>query len=184
MLYWEELSQSMVFIIRYEHLPTLSNFVAGRHSNGNYYLNQTDDIRKALNEYRAIFFNKNDGISYGSITNLYHKAISNNDLHPRMKIETFDHENNNVSSNYLKHLKSRKKAIQNAINHSDFDFIFNGVLQHSDKKHASRMIKSYTDGSLTYLLLKNLIIAQGLKEFLREHYKLINTLHYPKIGPL
>lgn len=47
-----------------------------------------------------------------------------------------------------------------------------------------RMVKAYTDGSLAYTLLKNFILARGMKEFLREHYRVINTLNFPAMGSL
>jgi hypothetical protein len=182
---WAEQAQSLAFIVRYEHLPEIHNFVAGRHpTSGRYYLNEIDKVRAALNEYRTIFFNKDDGIFYGKITNLYQKAF--NPTHPNasMQIEALTAEGQDISAEYLSHLKSRKQAIQYAIKKSDFEYIFNGVLQHSDGQYAMQMVKQYTDGSLAYLLLKNFIIAQGLKNFLSEHYKVINVLNFPKMGPL
>ena len=71
MITWKEQAQSLAFIVRYEHLPELHDFVPGRHPSGRYYLNEIDQIRAALNEYRTIFYNQKDGIFYGTITNLY-----------------------------------------------------------------------------------------------------------------
>lgn len=183
---WEEQAQSLAFVVRYEHLPEINSFVAGRHpTTGRYYLNEIDQIRAALNEYRTIFFNRSDGIFYGAITNLYQKAFNpaQPDKAP-MQIVAQTASGQDVSSEYLKHLKSRKKAINDAVQNSDFNFIYNGVLQHADAQYAMQMVKQYTDGSLAYLLLKNVIIAQGLKDFLSEHYKVINVLNFPRMGPL
>jgi hypothetical protein len=181
---WEEQAQSLAFVVRYEHLPELHNFVAGRHPSGRYYLNEIDQIRAALNEYRTIFYNQNDGIFYGAITNLYQKAFSSEHPNATMRIKALTPEGQDLSTDYLEHLKSRKKAIRYGIEKSDFDYIYNGVLQHADGKYAMQMVKEYTDGSLAYLLLKNVLIAQGLKDFLSEHYKVINVLNFPKMGPL
>ena len=101
-----------------------------------------------------------------------------------MRIEAVTRDDEDLSEEYLEHLISRKKAIRSAIAKSDFDYVFNGVLQHSDDKFAMQMVKEYTDGSLAYLLLKNLLIAQGLKEILSEHYKVINVMNFPKMGAL
>jgi len=182
---WATQSQSLAFVVRYEHLPELHSFVAGRHpKTGLYYLNEIDQIRAALNEYRTIFFNKRDGIFYGVITNLYQKAFSSTDPNAPMRIEALTSSDEDLSADYLVHLQSRKTAIRVAIENSDFDYIFNGILQHTDDRFAMQMVKDYTDGSLAYLLLKNLLIAQGLKEFLNEHYKVINVLNFPRMGPL
>ena len=178
-------AQSLTFIIRYDHLPELNNFVAGRHPRtGLYYLNEIDSIRAALNEYRTIFFNNKDGIYYGRITNLYQQAFVPDPTGARMRFDAINANHVDQSADFLEHLKSRKKAIQHTIAQSDFDFIFNGVLQHSDGTHSMRMVKAYTDGSLAYTLLKNLILAQGMKDFLREHYRVINTLNFPSMGSL
>jgi hypothetical protein len=178
-------AQSLTFIIRYDHLPEFKDFVAGRHpKTGLYYLNEIDKIRAALNEYRTIFFNNKDGIYYGRITNLYQQAFLAEPFGVSMRFAAIDANDVDHSAGFLEHLKSRKKAIQHTITHSDFDFIFNGFLQHSDGTHSMRMVKAYTDGSLAYTLLKNFILAQGMKEFLREHYRVINTLNFPTMGPL
>ena len=182
----EEQAQSLVFVVRYEHLPEISSYVAGRHpETGRYYLNEIDDIRAALNEYRTIFFNHNDGIHFGAITNLYQRRFCPEDPNRApMIIQALTKEKKDLSAEYLNHLKSRKKAIRKAVEMSDFDFIYNGVLQHADGRHAMRMIKAYTDGSLAYLLLKNLTLAQGMKKLLNEHYKVIRILNFPRMGAL
>lgn len=178
-------AQSLTFIIRFNHLPEFDSFVAGRHpKTGLYYLNEIDSIRAALNEYRTIFFNQRDGIYFGRITNLYQRAFVAELAGLSMRFEAIDANEVDHSTAFLEHLKSRKKAIQHTIAHSDFDFIFNGVLQHSDGTHSMRMVEAYTDGSLAYTLLKNFILARGLKEFLREHYRVINTLNFSAMGPL
>ena len=180
-----EQAQSLAFIVRYQHLPELHSFTAGRDpKTGLYYLNEIDQVRAALNEYRTIFYNKNDGISYGVITNLYQRAFTLGDPDASMRIEALSSSGDDHSQDYLEHLLSRKKAIRAAISDSDFDYIFNGVLQHSDNKFAMQMVKDYTDGSLAYLLLKNLLIAQGLKDLLTEHFKVINVLNFPRMGAL
>lgn len=182
---WAEQAQSLVFVIRYEHLPELQSFVAGRHPNtGFFYLNEIDQIRAALNEYRTIFYNQRDGIFYATITNFYQKSFAPNALNASIRIEALTLSGEDLSIDHLKHLKSRRKAIQMAIRKSDFDYIFNGVLQHTDDKFAMQMVIDYADGSLNYLLLKNVLIAQGLKEILVEHYKVINVMSFPKMGAL
>lgn len=182
---WAEQAQSLAFVVRYEHLPVLNSFVAGHQpQTGLYYLNEIDQIRAALNEYRTIFFNKKDGIYYGAITNLYQKAFIHGDPKATMKIEAFTSSGEDRTVDYLTHLRSRKKAIRAAIQQSDFDYIYNGVLQHTNDKFAFQMVKDYADGSLSYLLLKNVLIAQGLREFLVEHYRVINTMNFPKMGAL
>lgn len=177
-------AQSLTFMVRFDHLPEIHDFVAGRHPSGRYYLNEIDKIRAALNEYRTIFFNKKDGVYFGRITNLYQRSFIEEPPGSSMRFSAIDRQGQDHSVDFLAHLKSRRKAIQHAINRSDFDFIFNSVLQHSDGQHAMRMVNAYTDGSLNYTLLKNFIIAQGLKEFLKQHYRVINTLNFPIMGSL
>jgi hypothetical protein len=177
-------AQSLTFIVRFDHLPEIHDFTAGHHPNGSYYLNEIDKIRAALNEYRTIFFNEKDGVYFGRIAKLYQHSFIKEPPRSSMRFFAIDRQNNDHSADFFAHLKSRCKAIRHAINRSDFDFIFNGVLQHSDGQHAMRMVNAYTDGSLNYILLKNFIIAQGLKDFLKEHYRLINTLNFPMMGSL
>jgi hypothetical protein len=178
-------AQSLTFIIRFDHLPEIESFVAGRHPNsGRFYLNEIDTIRAALNEYRTIFYNEKDGIYYNKITSLYQQAFLSEPVGCSMRFKAIGSDGVDRSVDFLKHLKSRKRAIQHTIKRSDFNFIYNGVLQHSDARHSRRMINAYTDGSLAYTLLKNFILARGMKEFLREHYRVINTLNFPVMGSL
>jgi len=46
------------------------------------------------------------------------------------------------------------------------------------------MIEDYTDGTMNYILLKNLALARGVKSLFQEYYKVVKGLNFPKMGGL
>ena len=179
----EERAQSMVFVFRYDHLPEINHLTIGeRH--GRYFINEIDDIRAAVNEYRTIFFNQRDPIYFGRISNVYRDKLLNRDPRNGLSITARDEAENDVTLGYVSHLDSLKKSIHAVIRESDFDYIFNGVLQHSDGHHARRLIQDYTEGTLNYVLLRNLTYAQHIKHMFKEHYRVITALSFPRMGGL
>ena len=174
---------SMVFMYRYDHLPEPNNFVVGEYR-GRHYINEIDDIRAALNEYRTIFFNKTDSLYYGKISNSYRKKLINRDPAKGLSISAINKEKKDVTLEYVSYLDSTKKAIRYIIYASDFDYIFNGVLQHSDVKYSKKLIEDYTSGSLNYILLKNLALAKYVKLLFKEYFRVIGGLNFPRMGGL
>jgi hypothetical protein len=179
----EERARSMVFVFRYDHLPEISNLTVAQYR-GRYFINEIDDIRAALNEYRTIFYNKSDAIYFGRISTIYRERLVNRDPRKGLSITAKDAKENDVTVDYVSHLDSRKKAIRAIISESDFDYIFNGVLQHSDGKYSRKLINDYTSGNLNYILLRNLTLARHIKFLFKEHYKVITGLNFPRMGGL
>jgi len=179
----EERAQSMVFIFRYEHLPEITEFTVAEYK-GRYFLNEIDDIRAALNEYRTIFYNNNDAIYYGRISNLYRAKLMNRDSSKGLSIIVNNEKDENITSEYIDYLDSTKNAIRAIIKASDFDYLFNAVLQHSDSGYARKLIKDYTSGEMNYLLLKNLNLAMSLKTLFSDYKQIINALSFPRMGGL
>ena len=179
----DERACSMVFIFRYDHLPDIHELTVGEH-HGRYYLNDIDNIRAAINEYRTIFWNKRDPIYYGKISNLYRAKLLNRDPSKGLSITAKNKKGHDVTMAFVEHLDFQKKAIRKIIKYSDFDYIFNGVLQHSDGRFSSRLIKDYTNGNLNYILLKNMTLARHIKTLFQGYYKVINGLSFPRMGCL
>jgi hypothetical protein len=178
-----ERAVSMVFMFRYDHLPEYNDFVVGEHR-GKYYINEIDDIRAALNEYRTIFYNKKDSLYYGKISNIYREKLLNRDARKGLSISAIDNKENDITLEYIAYLDSTKKAIRYIIDASDFNYIFNGVLQHSDIKYSNKLINDYTDGNLNYILLKNLTLAKCIKLLFKEYARIIGGLSFPRMGSL
>jgi len=179
----DERACSMVFIFRYDHLPDIHDFTVGEH-HGRYYLNDIDNIRAAINEYRTIFWNQKDPIFFGKISKIYRAKLVNRDPSKGLSITAKNKKGHDVTMDFVKHLDSKNKAIRKIIQQSDFDYVFNGVLQHSDGKFSRQLIKDYTNGNLNYILLKNMTLARHIKLLFREYYKVINVLSFPRMGCL
>lgn len=179
----DERACSMVFIFRYDHLPDIHEFTVGEH-HGRHYLNEIDNIRAAINEYRTIFWNQRDPIYFGKISNIYRAKLVNRDPSKGLSITAKNNDGHDVTTDFVEHLDSTKKAIRKIIQNSDFDYIFNGVLQHSDGKFSTRLIEDYTNGNLNYILLKNMTLARHIKLLFQEYYKVISVLSFPRMGCL
>lgn len=181
-LTYEERAQSMVFMFRYDHLPEIDNLVVGEHR-GRYFINEIDEIRAALNEYRTIFFNQRDAIYFGRISNVYRAKLINRDPSLGLSI-TAEKNNKNVTDEYVAHLDSRNKAIRAIIKESDFDYLFNAVLQHSEPSMSKRLIDDYTSGKMNYILLRNLTLARHIKHLFKGYYRVVSGLSFPWMGGL
>jgi hypothetical protein len=155
----DERACSMVFIFRYDHLPD-------------------------IHEYRTIFWNQRDPIYFGKISTIYRAKLVNRDPSKGLSITARNEKGHDVTMDFVGHLDSRNKAIRKIIQQSDFNYIFNGVLQHSDGKFSTQLIKDYTNGNLNYILLKNMTLARHIKLLFREYYKVINVLSFPRMGCL
>jgi hypothetical protein len=89
-----------------------------------------------------------------------------------------------LSAKFAAILKEREKSIRKVIKLSDFDYIYNGFLQHSDSRFTARFRNEYTSGELNYVFIKNLSLLPYLKDALRWHHVILGTLTFPKLGPL
>ena len=82
-------------------------------------------------------------------------------------------------------LAEHAKAIAEALSHLHLDYLYNGILQHSDEVFSSRFVKDYTSGELNYILWKHVHILSFIQELLAPYHKLfLNFLAFPKLGPL
>jgi len=173
----------MVFVFRYDHLPHLTDFTIDG-NNGQYYLREIGDIRAGINEYRSIFWNNDDPIYYGKISNIYRTKLVNRDHSKGLSITVLNAENEDVTLDFVKHLDLQKKAIRNIIKASDFDYLFNGALQHSSMQHSKRLIKDYYTGEMNYILLRNMMFACYIKDLFQDYYRVINILSLRRLGGL
>jgi hypothetical protein len=178
-----ERAQSAAFISRYEHLPELNElrFVARE---GQVFLQSVAEVRHTFNEYRPMFMNEKDSSHYSRVHNTVHQKLCNPDSSLDLKISALHDTKGDVSRQFAAFLKDEVKGIRKVVQLSDFDYIYNGILQHSDQRFTERFWGDYTSGELNYLYLKNLCLLPFLKSSLRWHYTILSALTFPKFGPL
>jgi len=178
-----EQAQAVSFITRYEQLPT--DYTVGLAQVGNvYHLADFPFLRYVLNEFRPLIMNKSDSVYYRNVNALCQKMLRRGDAEEGTIIRALADQDADVTPAYSACLGEHTKAIAEALSHLDFDYLYNGILQHSDEAFSSRFVKDYTSGELNYILWKHVHILSFIQELLAPYHKLLNFLAFPKLGPL
>lgn len=178
-----ERAQSVCFITRYEHLPVLDSLDIAE-IKGKYYLNNIPYIRHMLNEYRSIIVNVKDSIHYGKIHKFCYEKLSNKDPSRGLSITVKHEKQDDVTDTFRKILGEKNAAMKLVLKKSEFNYIYNGILQHSDHQYTKRFWEEYFNGKLNYIFIKHAMLLEYIKGCLFWHYKILNQLTFPKMGPL
>ena len=118
-----------------------------------------------LNSMRGIIFNKDDSIFYKKVINDYKRAISGNNT--EWDIEALDGvEGCNINAVIVRSYTQTQRLISSILKDEDFAYVYNGVLQHSDKKHWDRYIKENESNSIMYVTFKCAILANQIRNIL------------------
>jgi hypothetical protein len=179
----DERAQSVCFITKYENLPEVEG-VQIEKSGENFHVANIAFFRHILNEFRPIIQNQRDSIHYMNIHKLIREKLLLDDPHEGLVLAVIDELDNDISPTFLKYLNERAKTIRIIIDGLDFDYIYNGILQHSDHTYTDRFLKDYNSGELNYIFLQHAFLLNAIKQELYWHYKILNFLTFPKLGPL
>ena len=178
-----ERAQSVCFITRYEYLPIVDTIDIVETQN-KFYLGNIAYIRHALNEYRPIIMNVNDSVYYKTIHTFCHKKLDNKDATKGLSISVRHERDEDITDLFNKILGERNKAIKYILDKCEFDYIYNGILQHSDHGYTNRFLANYNTGDINYVFLKHARLLDYIKNCLYWHYRILNQLTFPKLGPL
>ncbi|WP_134702979.1 hypothetical protein [Ammoniphilus sp. YIM 78166] len=178
-----EMAQSVCFVLKYEYLPILERVEILEH-NGKYYIGNMESVRHVINEYRSIIANQRDSIYYTRIHKLCREKLINNDASIGLKVTVLHEKEGDITQEFVRYLDERNKSIRFLLENSEFDYLYNGILQHSDHKYTSRFWDDYYSGKINHIFIKHSYILGYIKEYLYWHYKIINSLTFPKIGPI
>lgn len=178
-----ERAQSICFVTRYKHLPTLNRLEIIEH-NGKHYLRNIGFVRHILNEYRSIVLNQKDSVYFAKIHSFCHGKLANKEPSKGMSVSVSHETDGNVTDILLKIIFERYKAIKYILKKCEYDYIYNGILQHSDHKYTKRLIEEYHTGRLNHLFIKHAFLLGRIKELLWWHYYIFNNLTFPKPGPI
>jgi len=152
--------------------------------NGKYYLRNYSFIRHLLNEYRPIIQNKSDSVYYQRIHRFCREKLINTDHSKDLMITVEHKELGDITELYAKALDEQSKAISKIIKLSEYGYIFNGILQHSDHSFTRRFWEEYSSGQINYVFVKHAHLVEHINSLLERHYRLLNALTFPKLGPL
>jgi hypothetical protein len=180
---WER-AQCISFVARYQHLPRecVASIVK---INDQYYINNFDFLRHTLNDYRPIIQNQDDAVYYKKVHNVWWAMLARTDENTGTTVRAIAGENKtDVTPVFMNWLGERNKAIGVMLKEMKFDYLYNGILQHSDMKFTMQFLDDYTSGSLNYVLWKHAHALGLIRRMLEPYYLLANTLNFPKLGSL
>jgi hypothetical protein len=179
----DERAMSICFISRYEHLP-IYNAIEIVEKEGQFYIENIGELRYVLNEYRTIILNDRDSIFFHNINSFCRKKLMNNDSTTDLSINVRSESGAILNDSMINILNERTKSIKTILSSCNFDYIYNGILQHSDHRFSKRFLEDYHSGQLNYIFIKHAFLLGYIKDFLSIHYRIINFLTFPKLGPL
>jgi len=181
---WQR-SQSASFIFQYEHLPQPRRVHLIQ--KGTDWFMKIEDItfiRAALNEFRPLIMNQNDSIFFTTVHNVWAAMLNHADPDTGTNIRVVDSDNRDVTSIFIKYLGEHRAALLQILSKLDLDYLYNGLLQHSDEQLSGRLFRDYISGELNYILLKNYLILPLIKNTLAPYHQLLNIMTFPTLGPL
>lgn len=179
----DERAQSICFISRFEHLPELQKIKLVKQDNG-YHIENLGEIRHILNEYRTIIQNQSDSIHYSKIHAFCIKKLKNNDPTNDLSISARGESGVDKTDLVIKMLNERNKSVKYILENSDYKYLYNGILQHSDHSYTNQFLEDYHTGELNYIFLRHAFLLGHIKELLKYHHLILNVLTSPKLGSL
>lgn len=128
-----------------------------------------------LNSIRGIIFTVKDSIFYNKIINDYKRAISGNNKD--WNIEALDESQAlNISKEVVYSFDKTQKLISELLKDKDFDYVYNGILQHSDEKYRDRYIKDSEQNIAIYIIFKCAILANIIRDILLSNTEIFDYI--------
>lgn len=121
-----------------------------------------------LNSVRSVIYMQDEDIYYAKVIDEYNRALSGHN--DNWRIKALDEEGINIiSDKVIQNFCQIKKIVAEILKDDDFDFIYNGVLQHVDERFRTRYIREKKDGKLVYTLFKCAILANQVLSILVDN---------------
>ena len=178
-----ERAQSISFVSRYENLPSLEPVKIIYHQ-GNYFIENMTSIRHILNEYRSVIHNISDSVYYQNVNNLCFKMLQEDDYRKGTTIKIKTEKKDDITEVFVKWLGEHNSAIKFVLKTLDLDYIYNGILQHSDPHYSKRFVEEYNSGEINYIFLKHVLLLDLIRDLLKPYYMIMVQFSFPKLGHL
>lgn len=179
-----ERAQSVSFVTRFDHFPATLETHFTVDDKCKWWIANLWDLRQALNDFRSAIQNQSDSVHYQNVHNTWYKALRQTDKSKGTLVRVLDTENHDVTDAHAKRLGEHVQAIRYLIDAFDYDYLYNGFLQHSDPKFSKRLFQDYMSGEINYLLWKDVLPLGALTGLLRPYYLMMRSLTFPSLRPL
>ena len=174
------------FLAKFRSIPNFPGPVITQREN-NFFLGNEDLAKHIITEFRPIIFNEKDPIYFGKIYNTIYKMLNRKSPVSGTKMTAFNERFEDITDLLKKELAVARKVIVSTVELLELDYLYNGVLQHSDPRFSKRYRQDFRSGNLQYLFLKHaqvLTYLKGYLKYLEEGASLFWLPGHPKSGAL
>lgn len=178
-----ERAQSISFITRFDQLPTDYTVQIAKHGDA-YYISSLPFLRHVLHDFRPLIMNRADSTYYQNVHRVWYSMLTLDDPTKGTTIRAIDETEVDATSIFTSWLSQHSQAITFAMRPLEFDYLYNGVLQHSDQNYSARFLRDYTSGELNYILWKHARVLGFIRQFLLPYYQTMRWLTFPSLGAL
>ena len=178
-----ERAQSVSFVTRYESLPTECTVQVVRDGT-EFRIGNLESLRSILNEWRPIIELQRDPCYYMRIHGTWFKKLGLKNIMEGLRVTAGTDDGVDETPHLKTILGERNQVVTEILRRLDYDYLYNGILQHSDERHSSRFLSDYTSGELNYLLWKHVDVLGVVHQMLEPIYQVVNQLTHPRPGAL
>jgi hypothetical protein len=119
-----------------------------------------------LNQYRPVLHNQGDPTYYTKVHNIVAKLLRHQDPRTGTLVRADGKGVGDVTAEYLNYLGRSKNGIELVLRDGEFDYLYNGVLQHADLQHSTRFAEDWYSGGMNHLILKHGLLVGLIRELL------------------
>ena len=159
------------FVAKYQQLPAITT-VDLVERDGKIVVENIEDAKHVLNEFRPIVWNQSDSIYYNRLYKSISSKLFLKDPGVGTILSVVRNKSDDITDLYNSFLKNHRDAIRFILrsHESDLDYLYNGVLQHSDKEFTERIANEFYSGELSYSLIKNAFLLGPIKQLLTPFF--------------
>lgn len=176
-------AQLISFALRFEHLPTNYSVNVGE-KNGQVFITNIAYLRHVLNEFRPLIQNRGDSIHFQKMHSTWRGILIDGVSAPQSLLKVFDEQEREVTALFVEYIGQANRAISRLLPRLEFDYLYNGILQHTDPVFSERFLQDYTSGALNYIIWKHIMLVDYISNLLLPYDVLARGLLRPTPGPL
>lgn len=181
----EERAQALGFVVRFKHLRDEDLSVRFDYVGNDWSIENLWELRQILNDLRPIIQNQRDSTFYTKINSTLQKRLRQTALPDGVRYQVYDRSSGNeVSADYATYLWETTRAIATILGGLECDYLFNGILQHTEPRHSARLLADYASGEFNYILWKHAFVVVYIQERLGAYYHVLKELNFPPLGSL
>ncbi len=178
-----ERAQSIGFITRYEQLPADYTVDVVKRQ-GDFHIQNLGFLRHVLNDFRSLIMNESDSVYYQRVHNTWYKMLARDDPATGTVIRVLAEGDEDVTPSYRTWLSQHNQAITLCLKPLEFNYLYNGILQHSDPALSKRYLSDYTSGEVNWIFWKHVLVLSFIRDLLYPYHRLMQVVTFPTLGPL